>query len=157
MGSRIRRSRKQSASPSLRPEEVVLFIDRSIGGKVIYQALSKAGFRVERLEDHFNQREKDEVWIRATSEKKWIILSKDKFIDNRLLVLQAVYESNARMFILTGGDMLVSEVVALLDQVRPVIVETISNLAAPFIVKITRKGEFKPVPMEEKLRLAGLL
>jgi hypothetical protein len=56
------RSKKQSALnlPSL-PEPLVFFIDRSLGRRVIPNALRDAGARVEVHDDHFSQDAQDQV------------------------------------------------------------------------------------------------
>jgi PIN domain-containing protein len=157
MGSKSKKSKKLSAQPSLRPEDVVFFIDRSLGGKLIKTALTSKGCVVERLEDHFKQRQQDEVWIEAVSEKKWIILSKDKFIENRLMVFEIIRRSKARMFVLTAGDMLGPEMVRLIESILPEMLQAISDTKAPFLIKITQKGNFHAVDIEAKLRKAGML
>lgn len=156
MGLSRGKSRKPSESPWSPPKDIVFFVDRSLGGKIVPEMLKSAGFRVERLEDHFKERERDHVWIAAVSKKKWIILSKDKFIDNRVQVLQTIQETKARMFVLTSGDMLGSEMSVLLKLVAREMVSIISGNKGPFIIKITQKGHFNRIDIEEKLKNAGM-
>jgi len=65
MAARATRSKRPSAasSGSKPPEPLVFFIDRSLGRKIVAQALREVGETVEIHDDHFAPDAKDEVWL----------------------------------------------------------------------------------------------
>jgi hypothetical protein len=65
MDARDKKSKKRSATSSSKPlDEIVFFIDRSLGRKAVATALRKVGAQVEVHDDHLPQNAKDEEWLR---------------------------------------------------------------------------------------------
>src|SRR3954469_18720819 len=58
------------------PEPWIFFIDRSLGGQVVAEALRAAGEQVEVHDDHFARDASDETWLGAVGAKGWVVLSK---------------------------------------------------------------------------------
>jgi hypothetical protein len=66
-----KRSKKRSATNSSKLlDEIVFFIDRSLGRKAVATALRNAGARVEVHDDHLPQDAKDEEWLRYVGERE---------------------------------------------------------------------------------------
>src|SRR6266851_9832119 len=107
MGVTGDKSKKPSAANSpLPPEEIIFFIDRSLGRKVIPGALQKAGERVKAHDDLYPQDTKDPVWLRGVGKQGWVVLTKDKRIRHRNLELEALMNAKVRAFVLASkGDL----------------------------------------------------
>ncbi|MEW6353663.1 MAG: hypothetical protein AB1469_05130 [Pseudomonadota bacterium] len=77
MGGPKKKSKRRSAR-SLKPlDEIVFFIDRSLGKKAVTDALRAAGARAEVHDDHLPQDAKDETWLRYVGERNWVVLTQD--------------------------------------------------------------------------------
>src|SRR5260221_3638060 len=96
------RSKKQSALnlPSL-PEPLVFFIDRSLGRRVIPNALRDAGARVEVHDDHFSQDAQDQVWLDEAGKRCCVVLTKDKHLRYRAVETNGLMSAKVRAFVLT--------------------------------------------------------
>ena len=78
------KSKKPSgASLNSPPEPLVFFVDRSLGRKIIPEALRHAGEEVRIHDEHFPQNAKDEVWLTEVGQRGWIVLTKDTHIRYR--------------------------------------------------------------------------
>ena len=55
------------------PEPWIFFVDRSLGGHVVAQALREAGEQVEVHDDHFARDATDETWLAEVGAKGWIV------------------------------------------------------------------------------------
>jgi PIN like domain len=85
------RSKKQSAlNLPLLPEPLVFFVDRSLGRRVIPDALRGAGARVELHDDHFSQDAQDQVWLAEAGKRGWVVLTKDKHLRYRAVETNAL-------------------------------------------------------------------
>ena len=78
-------SKKRSAanSSSKLPSRYAFFIDRSLGRKIVADALRQAGAEVHVHGDHFPPDARDEEWLRVVGQRGWIVLTKDKMIRYR--------------------------------------------------------------------------
>jgi hypothetical protein len=56
----------------------VFFVERSLGRRVVADALRQAGVRVEIHADYFADRTEDPVWLSQVGPRGWIVLMKDK-------------------------------------------------------------------------------
>lgn len=65
------------SSGSKPPEPSVFFIDRSLGKKIVAQALRDIGETVEIHDDHFAPDAKYEDWLVEVGKRGWIVLTKD--------------------------------------------------------------------------------
>ena len=103
MDGQKKKSKKRSATNSSRPlEDVVFFIDRSLGRKAVAEALRATGAMVEVHDDHLPQGAKDEEWLAYVGARHWVALTQDDRIrfhsHERLALLQA----SVRAFVLTA-------------------------------------------------------
>lgn len=59
------------------PERWTFFIDRSIGGRIVADALRGVGETVEVHDDHFAKNATDVEWLTFVGTRRWVVLSKD--------------------------------------------------------------------------------
>src|SRR5438876_10674898 len=106
MGAATSKSRKASAanSGSTRQRDLVFFIDKCLGRKVVAEALRAEGVRVEIMEDHFDKNADDTMWVPEVGRRRWIILTKDRALRHNSLEQIALLKSGTHSFILTSAD-----------------------------------------------------
>jgi uncharacterized protein with PIN domain len=126
MAARAKRSKRPSvaSSGSKPPELLVFFLDRSLGRKIVAQALRAAGATVEVHDDHYAPDAKDEDWLVEVGRRGWIVLTKDDRIRYRATERMALMSAKVRTFVLTssqlqGSEMAAAFVKAYGDQTRP--------------------------------------
>src|SRR5262245_27873965 len=111
MAARATRSKRPSAasSGSKPPEPIVFFSDRSLGRKIVAQALRDVGERVEIHDDHFAPDAKDELWLVEVGSRGWIVLTKDDRIRYRVTERTALAVAKVKTFVLTSTQLQGSE------------------------------------------------
>lgn len=84
------------------------FVDRSLG-KSIVEGLRVAGLTVHSMADVYGedraQRLPDEVWLRDTGAKGWVVLTKDDAIRRRPAERDAMTAAAVRVFCLTAAQL----------------------------------------------------
>ena len=93
------------SSGSKLPEPSVFFIDRSLGKKIVAQALRDIGETVEIHDDHFAPDAKDEDWLVEVGKRGWIVLTKDDRIRYRATERTALASARVRAFVLTSSQL----------------------------------------------------
>jgi hypothetical protein len=103
MAARGERSKRPSvaSSGSKPPEALIFFIDRSLGKKIVAQALRQIGAAVEIHDEHFAPDAKDEDWLVEVGRRGWIVLTKDDRIRYRITERAAIVSARVRAFVLT--------------------------------------------------------
>ncbi len=136
------KSKKRSgANSSSKPlEPFVLFLDRSLGKKIVAASLREAGAEVRIHDDYFPQDAKDEEWLPVVGQKSWIVITKDQRIRYRAAALAAVRQARVRLFTLTGKDLQGPEMARIIAKALPAMRRLTVREKAPFIAKITRGG-----------------
>jgi predicted nuclease of predicted toxin-antitoxin system len=86
------------------PEPYILFVDRSLGGRVVADALRGAGEDVRAHDDLFAQDTDDEVWLAEMGKRGWVVLTKDALIRRDSLQRRALLSANVAAFVLARGD-----------------------------------------------------
>jgi len=87
------------------PNDLIFFLDRSLGKKQIAEALRLAGATVLIHDDHFAPDEQDINGLKAAGEKDWIVLTKDSRIRYRALEKMTLINAGVAAFILTSADL----------------------------------------------------
>lgn len=82
-------------------------------------------------------------WIREVSERRWVILKKDKQIRWNVLERTTLLRANARAFVLNDGEITVEEYTAIIIKALPDIIYTAKNCESPFLAKIYRDSSVK--------------
>jgi predicted nuclease of predicted toxin-antitoxin system len=132
------RSKKQSAAKP--PDDTVFFIDRSLGVEPIRAELIESGLVVEIHDDHFARDEEDRVWLRTAGERGWVVLTKDQRLRYRPLEIAALRASNARVFVLTAGNLRGGEIAAVFVKALPRIRSILRLRPGPFLARISQSG-----------------
>jgi PIN like domain len=123
------------------PEPYVFFIDRSLGGRVVAEALRAAGEDVRVHDDLFQQDTDDEVWLADVGHRKWVVLTKDVLIRRDSLQRRALLSASVAAFVLARGDvsggLMASAFVAALPRMK----KTLRRFDVPFIASVTVGGD----------------
>lgn len=131
-------SKKQSdAKP---PDGTVFFIDRSLGVEPIRTELINSGLTVEIHDDHFARDEQDRVWLKIVGERGWVVLTKDQRLRYRPLEISALRASNARVFVLTAGNLRGSEIAAAFLAALPRMFRILRSTPGPFLARLSQSG-----------------
>ena len=146
------KKRSGASSTNEPPEPLVLFVDRSLGKKIVSGTLRQAGAQVEIHDDHFPPDAPDEDWLREAGRQRWVVLTKDRAIRYRAPALAAIRASGVRMFVLTAGDLQGSEMAALFAKALDRIARMARRQPAPFIAKITKTGAVSVLLSARQLR-----
>lgn len=145
MAARDRKSKKRSgASLKSPPDPLVFFLDRSLGKHIVADSLRAAGLQVIVHDDRFPPDARDEQWLSMAGENGWVVLTKDSQIRYRTTEREAILESNARVFILVGGDLNAAQMAGILVRAIPSMTNFVARHEPPFIAKIHRSGAIAP-------------
>ena len=132
------RSKKQFVAKP--PDGTVFFIDRSLGIEPIRTELIKCDLFVEIHDDHFKRDEVDQVWLEAAGTNGWVVLTKDQKLRYRPLEIAALRASEARVFVLTAGNLRGAEIAAVFVRALPHILKTLHSRPGPFVARISPSG-----------------
>jgi predicted nuclease of predicted toxin-antitoxin system len=130
------RSKKPSAAKP--PDGIVFFIDRSLGVEPLRSRLIEAALNVEIHDDHFRRDEEDRIWLRLVGEKGWVVLTKDQRLRYRPLEVAALLTSNARVFVLTAGNLRGSEIADVFIATLPKICRMLNSHRGPFLARVSQ-------------------
>lgn len=126
-------------------DELVFFIDRSLGGRLVAQALRDAGAMVEVHDDHFPQNTQDVGWLKEVGRRGWVVLSKDERIRRNPLEREALENAGVRAFFLTKQGLTGPEMAALFVQALKGMRNRAVSQPAPFIYTLSSSGLFSLV------------
>jgi predicted nuclease of predicted toxin-antitoxin system len=142
MDARDKKSKKRSATSSSKPlDEIVFFIDRSLGRKAVATALRNVGAQVEVHDDHLPQDAKDEEWLRFVGARNWVVLTQDDRIRFHYHERIALLQAKVCAFVLTAKGLRGEENSAIIVSALPAIRRMLSKHPGPFIAKITRASD----------------
>jgi predicted nuclease of predicted toxin-antitoxin system len=134
-------SKKPSAAKP--PDGTVFFVDRSLGVDPLKTALIEAGLSVEIHDDHFARDEEDRVWLKAVGEWGWVVFTKDQRIRYRPLERAALKASNARVFVLTAGNLRGIEIAGVFVAALPQILRLLHSIPGPFVASVSQAGRVR--------------
>jgi len=124
------------------PEQLVFFVDRSLGRKIIPTALRKTGEEVRVHDEHFPQDTRDEVWLGDVGKRGWVVLTKDKHIRYRAIEVHALRAANVRAFVLAArGDLSGAEVGQIFAKALLAMKKLCATTAPPFIALVSRDSK----------------
>jgi predicted nuclease of predicted toxin-antitoxin system len=129
-------SKKQSVAKL--PDGTVFFIDRSLGVEPLRTELIKRALVVEIHDDHFARDEEDRIWLRVVGERGWVVFTKDQRLRYRPLEVAALRASNARVFVLTAGNLRGVEIAAVFVKALPRIHRILRLTPGPFLARISQ-------------------
>lgn len=96
----------RSARPDEPPPE--FFVDRSLGSRIVPEALRRAGLTAHAMADvypNLGEDLADETWIPEVTARGWIILLKDDRVRSNPAERAAILDSAARVFCVTRGNL----------------------------------------------------
>jgi predicted nuclease of predicted toxin-antitoxin system len=137
------KSKRESAanSGSAQQRELVFFLDKCLGRKVVAEALRAAGEQVELQEDHFDKKADDTQWVPEVGRRGWIILTKDRALRHNSLELIALLKSNTHSFILTSADQTGEQMAKAFVAALPDMKNMIGKFPSPFVGTVTPLGK----------------
>ena len=114
----------------------VYFTDRDLG-RNFPSILRAAGLEVEVHADHFPHDTPDEEWLRAVSERGWVVLTHDKRIRYKINERAAVLENGIAMFVIVGAAPH-AELARSFVAIAPRVESFLSRHPRPFIARVYR-------------------
>ena len=120
--------------------ERVYWIDRSLGTKLVPDALRAHGVSIETYDDLYptDPRVPDEQWIVDVTARGWIIVTKDKNIRRAPAELAALHRAEARYVCLSAAGMRGPDQAACLVHHWKTIDGLVGHRSPPLIVTVTR-------------------
>jgi predicted nuclease of predicted toxin-antitoxin system len=144
MAQRKKTSSKQSdTNIKKRLETVVFFVDRSLGEKIVPNALIEFGLNIEHHSTHFKQDAPDIEWLSVCGENNWVVLAKDKNIKKNPLEQRVLLNSGIAAFFLTSGEFKGEEMAQAIIKSLKRISNLIQSQRKPFIARINLNGTVK--------------
>lgn len=119
---------------------ITFFIDRSLGSRLVPEALRALGASVELHKDHFAADAPDADWIAEVGRRGWAILTKDKWIRHRPLERRAVIATRGRLFALTTGNLSGEEIARVFAKHLQKMTDIARSERTPFIARMSRYG-----------------
>ncbi|HXL14914.1 MAG TPA: DUF5615 family PIN-like protein [Methylomirabilota bacterium] len=135
--------KKQSAasSSSEPPELPPLFLDASLGKRIVSDALRRAGATVHVHDEVFGPGTPDETWLQRAGDEGWMVITKDRKIRYRRNELQAARRRKVGIFVLLAKNLTGEGMAELLVSAMPAMTRFAFLNAVPFIAAITRDGK----------------
>jgi len=130
--------------PDLTPSiEVVFFVDRSLGGRIVVDALRNAGAYVIAHDDRFAADTPDVEWLSEAGQRNWLVLTKDSAIRRNPHEKAMIRNARVRVFALTRKDLRGQEMAEIFVAALPGMLTRTAKVAAPFVFSISKAGVFQ--------------
>jgi hypothetical protein len=97
---------------------------------------NSASCRAEIHADHFAVDALDEVWLPEVGTRQWIVVTKDRRIQQRRNEVEALINAKVRAFIFLDGQLPSVVMIALIELLMPKMLEVIKNYPPPFVFGI---------------------
>ena len=125
---------------------VTLFIDRSVGGKTVPDALREIGASLVLHDDIFPDPETpDTEWLTKAGLEGWVVLTKDERIRYRPAERATLIASNCLAIVLGAGNLRGVEMADLFVKAYPKIVDAAQTGKRPLLLKLGRDGKLTPI------------
>ncbi len=124
------------------------FLDRSLGGRVVAEALRQAGQTVHVHDEHFPQDAKDVEWLTVAGRRGWIVLTKDEHIRYRAIERRALTQASVAACILTAKGLTSQDMAAVFVKALPKIRRFVAKYRPPFIASIGRSSAVALIRMQ---------
>jgi predicted nuclease of predicted toxin-antitoxin system len=121
-------------------EPFTFFVDRSLGGHVIVDALRKTGELVEAHDLHFGQDTTDREWLAEVGRQGWVVLTKDARIRTNELERESLLASRVAAFMLGRGDVGGSQMAAAFVLALPRMKKVLRRYKVPLIAAVSVLG-----------------
>ena len=113
--------------------------------------LRSLGLQVEIHDDHFSPDAPDSTWLKSVGQRGWLVLTKDKRIQHRLIEQAAVAAASVRLFALSGGNLTGDEMGAVFVKAHRRIIRVAQANRAPFIARVYKDGSVTVVMTRKNL------
>lgn len=121
-------------------EPFTLFVDRSLGGSFVADALREAGQRVVVHDDEFEPNARDVDWLQVVGERGWVVLTKDARIRTNAVERGTLLSANVAAFMLGRGDMKGPQMAATFLIALPRMTKVLRRWDLPIIATVTAVG-----------------
>lgn len=125
------------------PQEPIFFVDRSLGGKLVAEALRAADANVIVHDKVFEQNAKDVEWLAEAGRRGWIVLTKDAAMRRNPHEKAMFRDAQVRVFALARKNLIGVEMAQLFVKALPGMVTRAATVPAPFVFSISRGCEFR--------------
>ncbi len=122
------------------PEPWTFFVDRSLGERVVTDALRAAGESVESHDDHFRPDAADQTWLAEVGANAWIVLSKDDRIRRNPVEREALLTAGVAAFFLGRSDLRGGQMATAFVAALPAMKKVLRRFAVPFIAGVSVAG-----------------
>jgi hypothetical protein len=131
-----------SGPPSQRlPEPWTFFVDRSLGGRVVADALRAVGEVVEVHDDHFARDAPDQLWLAEVGAKAWVVLSKDDRIRRNPVEREALLTAGVAAFFLGRSDLRGDQMAKAFAGALAAMKKALRRFGVPFIAGVSVAGQ----------------
>jgi PIN like domain len=133
------------------PDDFIFFIDRSLGKNAVASRLRAVGVSVQIHDDHFPPDAQDSTWLTSVGQRGWLVLTKHKRIQHRVIEQAAVAAASVRLFALSGGNLTGDEMGAVFARAHRRIISIAQANRPPFIARVYKDGSVVVVMNRRKL------
>ncbi len=130
-----------AARSRLLPEPWVFFLDRSMGSRLVADALRVRGEIVEAHDAHFAKDAADVEWLGAVGRKRWVVVSKDDRIRLNEVERMALTEAGVAAFFLGRSDLTGPQMASAIVTALPAMKRALRRFEVPFIARISLDGD----------------
>ena len=130
-----------AARSRLLPEPRVFFLDRSLGSRLVAEALRAEGETVEVHDAHFANDASDVEWLGAVGRKGWVVVSKDDRIRLNEVERMALTEAGVAAFFLGRSDLTGAQMASAIVTALPAMRRALRRFDVPFIARISVGGD----------------
>jgi len=137
-----KKSKKLSVvSSNSLPDDLTVFVDCSLGRKIVPEMLRSVGAKVIAHDEVFQQGTKDETWLSEAGKKGWIVLTKDKRIRYRVNEINMLVRAKVGAVVLASrGDLQGKEMGEIFCKALSAIQRLARKEKRPFIANLTKDG-----------------
>lgn len=123
--------------------EPVFFVDRSLGGRLVVEALRLAGATVIAHDEVMPQNTTDVAWLAEAGTQGWIVLTKDGAIRRNPRERAMFQQARVRVFTLARRDLSGPDMAELFVSALPGMRKRAGAILPPFVFSISRSGDFR--------------
>jgi predicted nuclease of predicted toxin-antitoxin system len=124
-------------------EPFVYFVDRSLGRRVVVEALQAAGETAHAHDDHFDVNAPDTVWLAEVTRRGWVVLTKDKNIRRNEVERTVIVDARAACFMLGRGDVSGPTMGGVFVEALPRIRRVLRRYEAPLGASVNLLGQLR--------------
>ncbi len=126
---------------------MIFFFDRNIGTAIPSALrLLELPVQIEAHQDHFDQDERDDVWLSAVGSQGWIVIAQDYKFHEIEAELEALKQHNVGCFYVWGSEASKWETMRTFARAYDRIVREAQRAIRPFAFKVQRHGGLTEIP-----------